>query len=570
MPRLMRAALLAGVVLLVAFVVSYATIHGRTGGHVPRGVHLGAVDLSGDTGAEARNRLAQASRSAFTLRAGDSVLTLPVADSGLTVQLDQTVQRVLTATWWDLLRSRLGHRREVTPVLAVDELRLTGALVGLAKAYDQTAREGTVTFAGVRPVAVVPRSGHRLDVPGTGKALRRAFPGSLDVQAEVVTTATRTTDASVTRALDAVASKAVGAPITVLIGPHKLVVQPVDLARSLSFTAQESGELTPVVGKERLTRALGPRLAAAQAGPRDATYDVSSGAAVLVPSLEGATFSVDDLVSSVAGQLTGPAPRETRVAATLTPPRVTTARAQKLGITQVISTFTTRHPCCAPRVENIHAVADLLDGYLVLPGQTFSLNAVVGKRDPARGFVRAPQIEDGQFTYAIGGGISQFATTMFNAVFFSGLKDVQHVPHSFYIPRYPPGRESTVSFPQPDFRFQNDTPTGVMIKASYTGTSITVTFWGTKTHEVQAVTGPRTRLVDFGTEYITRPDCIRGDGEQGFDIEVTRVFSRGGVVVRRQVFTTRYQPEPRFVCGPDPRGSASPSSTNGPAGGPAG
>ena len=554
MRRLVRAVVLIGVVLLLGLVLGYAASHGRTGGQVPRGVHVGGVDLSGDTRDEARTRLAQAARSTFTLRATDSVLTLPVADSGLTLQLDPTVQAALTATWWDLLRSRLGHRRNVSPVLQVDEQRLAGSLATLAKRYDRPVREGTVVFDGVRPVAVRPQDGHRLDQPGTGAALRQAFPGPLDVPAAVAVTATRTTEASVMRALETVAAKAVGAPIKVLVGPHSVVVQPLDVARSLRFTAQDSGELTPVVDSKSLVKALGTRLVAAQAGPRDATFDVSSGTPVLVPSLDGAQFKVEDLVSSVAGLLTSPVPREARLPATLTPPRVTSARAQQLGIKEQISTFTTRHPCCAPRVTNIHVVADLLDGYLVLPGQTFSLNEVVGKRDPARGFVRAPQIEDGQFTYAVGGGISQFATTMFNAVFFSGLKDVQHVPHSFYITRYPPGRESTVSFPQPDFRFQNDTPTGVLIKASYTATSITVTFWGTRTHDIEAVTGPRTRVVDFATQYITRPDCIRGDGEQGFDIEVTRVFSRAGVVVRRQVFTTRYEPEPRFVCGPDPRG----------------
>ena len=556
MPHLFRVAVIAGGAVAVALAVGYGTTQGRTGGRVPAGVHLGAIDLSGDTRAQALGALSQEAgrfaQGSFTLQAGASPLALPVASSGVALQPEQTVQAALTATWWDTLRSRLGHRRALSPVLVVDDRRLTAALAALATGYDRPTREGAVAFNGARPYAVPPQSGRRLDVAGTAAAVRRAFLRSLDVPAAVVTTATRTTDASVTRVRDGAATQAVSAPITVLIGPHAVVVGPLDVARSLSFTVQGSGELTPVVSRAALTASLGPRLAAAQAGPRDATFDVSSGAAVLVPSLEGATFSVDDLVSSVSDLLPAPAPREVRLRATLTPPRLTTERVRSLGITEQISTFTTRHPCCAPRVKNIHVVADLLDGYVVLPGQTFSLNAVIGKRDTARGFVRAPQIEDGQFTYAIGGGISQFATTMFNAVFFSGLKDVQHVPHSFYLRRYPPGREATVSFPKPDFRFQNDTATGVLIKASYTDTSITVAFWGTRTHEVTAVTGPRTRVVDFGTTYLTRPDCIRSDGEQGFDIKVTRVFTREGRVVRRQVFTTRYQPEPRFVCGPAP------------------
>jgi vancomycin resistance protein YoaR len=205
-------------------------------------------------------------------------------------------------------------------------------------------------------------------------------------------------------------------------------------------------------------------------------------------------------------------------------------------------------------VQNIHTIADIVDGYVVLPGETFSLNAVVGKRDTARGFVQAPQILRGEFVKEVGGGVSQFATTLFNAVFFSGLKDVQHTPHSYYISRYPPGRESTVSYPEPDFRFQDDAPTGVLITTAYTARSITVTFWGTKRYDVEAETGPRTRIRPYEKQYVTRDDCTPASGAEGFDIVVTRVFKQAGRVVKREPFKTRYKPEPNFICGPPPPG----------------
>ena len=145
---------------------------------------------------------------------------------------------------------------------------------------------------------------------------------------------------------------------------------------------------------------------------------------------------------------------------------------------------------------------------------------------------------------------------MFNAVFFSGLKDVEHSPHSYYISRYPPGREATISYPKPDFVFENDSPHGVLVDTSYTGTSITVTFWGTKRFdEVRSVTGPRTRMRDFDTQYVERDDCTATSGDEGFDIVVTREFVKGGQVVRREPFSTRYKPEPEFICGPPPAGT---------------
>ena len=561
-----RRVVFAGGAALVVLGLGYGASYDWSGGHVLRGVSLGSVDLSGadrtQAGTRVRGLADAASRSSIALDTGTRVLTLPVADSGLGVVVDQTVDRALRANLWDRLRAAMGHRRQVEPVVTGEPERLRGALEAVAKRFDRPAREGTVAFVGVRPVEVDPVRGQTLRVPDTAQRVRTAFPLSLQVRAVVQETVPKTTAADVRRALETVATPAVAASIILAAGPHPLIVEPLDLARSLTFEAQASGELRPRVDKAALVAALGRRLTAARPAPTDAEVDVSSGSALIVPARDGAMFTDDALVTAVSDLLTAESPRSGRLPATITKPRLSTEVVSSLGIKQVIGTFTTRHPCCAPRVTNIHAFAKIVDGSIVLPGQTFSLNGLVGRRDTARGFVKAPQIEDGQFTYAIGGGISQFATTMFNAVFFSGLKDVQHVPHSFYISRYPPGRESTVSFPQPDFRFQNDTATGVLIKASFTETSITVTFWGTKKYDISAVTGPRTRVLDFGTEYITRPDCIKGDGEVGFDIEVTRVFALSGVVVRRQVFKTRYLPEPRFICGPDPL-AASPSPSPG-------
>ncbi len=86
---------------------------------------------------------------------------------------------------------------------------------------------------------------------------------------------------------------------------------------------------------------------------------------------------------------------------------------------------------------------------------------------------------------------------------------------------------------------------------------MTVTFWGTRRFdEVRAETGPRVRLRDPETRSVTRDDCTATSGDQGFDITVTRVFVQDGEAVRREPFRTRYQPEPRFVCGAPPDGEA--------------
>ena len=183
------------------------------------------------------------------------------------------------------------------------------------------------------------------------------------------------------------------------------------------------------------------------------------------------------------------------------------------GVDQLIGTFTTYHPCCAPRVTNIHRIAALIDGTVVEPGAVFSLNDAAGERTAARGFVAAPAIVDGELEDQIGGGVAQFSTTLFNAAWFAGLDIVTHQPHSLYISRYPPGREATLDWRAIDQKIRNDTAAPLVIRTATTGTSLTVGIYGhTGDREVTSVTGPR------------RP---RG---AGFAVEVRRTVRDDGAV----------------------------------------
>ncbi len=145
---------------------------------------------------------------------------------------------------------------------------------------------------------------------------------------------------------------------------------------------------------------------------------------------------------------------------------------------RVIGEFTTFHKCCESRVTNIHLIADSVDGAVVEPGATWSLNDHVGQRTAAKGYVPAGAIVGGELVAEVGGGTSQFATTLYNAIFFAGLEDVYHRPHSIYFSRYPLVREATLGWPLPDVVFTNDTDHPVTIDTSHTGTSITVQLVG--------------------------------------------------------------------------------------------
>lgn len=144
-----------------------------------------------------------------------------------------------------------------------------------------------------------------------------------------------------------------------------------------------------------------------------------------------------------------------------------------------ISRFTTFFDCCQNRVTNIRTLAATLDGHVVMPGQTFSIDRITGPRTSAKGYLPAPYLQNGEGRCcAVGGGISQFGTTIHNAVFWGGLEVVDHRPHTGWISRYPLGIEATLVYSSIDYKFTNDTPNPVTIRTSSTPTSVTVELWG--------------------------------------------------------------------------------------------
>ena len=149
----------------------------------------------------------------------------------------------------------------------------------------------------------------------------------------------------------------------------------------------------------------------------------------------------------------------------------------------LVSRFTTYHACCQPRVHNIQLMARELDGWIVLPWETFELWEVIGRPTKSKGYVAAPILLNGEgyccdHPLNIGGGTSQFGTTLYNAVYWGAYDEVKHKPHSKYISRYPKGVEATLAYPNLTVSFINDSSSPIYIKTRYTSTSITVEFWG--------------------------------------------------------------------------------------------
>ena len=215
------------------------------------------------------------------------------------------------------------------------------------------------------------------------------------------------------------------------------------------------------------------------------TLSIGDGGSVIVEEGRNGTVCCDpaSIGGLAAALLTGQTP--VPLALKTEAPDWTADSVSKLGIIEPVASFTTNHAAGQARVQNIHRIADIVSGAIIGPDETFSVNDYVGPRTAANGFVPAPIIgENGYFTDELGGGVSQFATTLFNAAFFAGLEITEYQPHGIYISRYPYGREATLDYGNIDLEIHNNTPYGVLIWPSYGESSITVTLYST--HSIDA------------------------------------------------------------------------------------
>ncbi|MDP9387853.1 MAG: VanW family protein [Actinomycetota bacterium] len=501
----------AGLLVVAAWAIDTSQHEGR----VPRNVTLagqGVGGMSRDEVAAVVARLApRYAGTTVEVDAAGGGFSAAATDLGLVVDEARTVQAALTL---DRRGAALTQLREwigsfvggrPAPVhVGVDR----GAVYRVVATND-TGRtpptEPSVREEKGRLVAVAGKPGRGIDAARVIEALpaaaTRGTPLTLTVERGDVPPRFSLADA---RRLAAAGEAATDRPLPVTVDGKPASVEPAPLRSWLRTQPADDG-LRLVVDAARATAQLGELLPAVGTPPVETRFEVVGDAVQIVPGRAGtgccgpdAGARVDRAVQARLEGVLGAEP--VALPARRVDPKLTAEKAAALGINEQVGTFTTNHKPNQPRVSNIHRIADLVRGQFIEPGGTFSINDFVGKRTVEKGFVVDAVIEEGRFTESVGGGISQFATTAFNAAFFAGLEFAEYQSHSIYISRYPYGREATLSYPHPDLKIRNPSPYGVLIWTSYTDRSITVTLYSTRWAEVAQTAqttqprGPCTRV----------------------------------------------------------------------------
>jgi vancomycin resistance protein YoaR len=474
---------------------------------------------------------------AVEIRTGDRTLESTAGDLGLSVDQTATINDVLDQgrdgnallrplAWAGSFLS--PQEVEFTFAVRPDQLALT--LAGLEGDSARQPVEPTIVSS-AEGVTVEPgQPGVALDPAVVEERLMEAARDDEDpltIEVEPEETAPQISDETA-QEFAAQATTITATPFVVTVAGRSATFEPGELRSWLGAQPTADGFETVFDG-EAIAAALTERIGSMGAAePKDATFSLDgNGAVVITPAVVGLACCGDDAPSKVADALRA-GQTSIELEAVTQEPEITTAEAEALGIKEPVGTttewngqqqvksFTTYHAGGEPRVTNIHRIADLIRGTIVLPDETFSINDVVGERTAEKGFVEAGAIRDGEHVQEIGGGVSQFATTTFNAAFFAGLPFVEYQAHSEYFSRYPRGREATMGFPAPDLKFHNDTPYGIMVWTSYTDTSITVTLYSTQ-HAFGQQTGQSESRSGSCTTVTTQRTITYPDGTTGQD-----------------------------------------------------
>ncbi|MEU9375428.1 VanW family protein [Streptomyces sp. NPDC048255] len=534
------------------------------GEDVAPGTKVRGVDIGGMSRAEARaaldRDLGPAAAAPVALRVGDRTEQAGAGALGLSLDTAATAERAARPGSGPLTvigRLFSSGDPDLAPVVRLDETAARATLDAVGGKAGQEVREGSVAFEKGKATAVAPVTGVALDVDRSLDALRAHYPrpGGEPVTLPVRRTEPKIGQQETDRALKEFARPAMSAPVTLTVDGKRIPVGPAVLSEHLTMKGDGQGRLAPALDAEALLAdpAFAGPLRQAVPGPAEARLRLDAAGAVTVAEEGRAGRQVTEraLGEAVLPLLTGTdaASRSGAVTAEAAPPRLTRDTVQQLGIKEKVSSFTIQFEPAAYRTTNIGRAAELINGSLVLPDETWSFNRTVGERTKENGFVDGLIINNGQYEKASGGGVSAVATTVFNAMFFAGVKPVEYGAHSFYIERYPEGREATVAWGSLDLRFANDSGKALYIQAEASDTAVTITFLGTKKYEeIRATQGPRTNVKQPAVRTGKGPKCEPQSPLEGFDVAVDRVFVQGGKEIKRETMKTRYTPRDSVKC----------------------
>ncbi len=532
---------------------------------IAEGVHIAGVDVGGLTKKEARalleSRFERVARVPVVFTAAGE--EYPIKATTLGVEADWATAIESAAREGEGFGPVRGYKRlqarffgsEIAPPVQAYEAALEFKLAGLARSIDQRHVEAKLVRRGLSVEVVVGQPGRRLDQDVAATRIVRAL-ARLE-RGQSIALPVRIDPAEV-NAVDlapaaAQARTALSAPVRLEYEGTRWKLPRWRIAELLSL---------PVGGATGISIA-GPGAEAwfaklrktVERAPTDATLRPAGDGVEVVAAKDGLAVDVPATAKALLAAAVSVDARTATLAVRTAEAERTTAEVQAMGVERRLASYTTLYAGTPDRITNLQLGISLLNGALVAPGATFSFNDRVGERTIERGFRPAPVIIKDEYEEDVGGGVSQVATTVFNAAWEAGLKIAERNPHSLYISRYQLGRDATVNYPDLDLKFVNDTPNWIFVAGASGGAGITVSIYGGgPERRVESGTGSIRETGPAPIRRVKDPTLLKGqteieeEGSPARASSVTRtVYDEQGKVLHDETWNTSYRGEYRII-----------------------
>jgi vancomycin resistance protein YoaR len=556
-------ALAAGGTLLLA--VLFGFVYAGSASELAAGTEVAGVDVGGLSKREAVAKLdalyEQRSDDPLTFTAGSASYSFAANQLGVHPDWNGAVAAAGRAG--DGFGPLRGLRRlrarvfgaEVLPQLAVSNAALDYVLDKIAADVDRQARSAELVRHGLRIQVTPEREGVRLDRDSAAEVIVRSL-GEIDRTADTLPLPVRVTTPPVSaEALTETAERArvaVSRPVIVRAAARSFRVPRWRIAELLSLPRDGGTKLG--IGGPAAAKYFRSLSATVGRAPRDAGFAVYGDSVQVVPARDGLELNVPQAARVMLRAATRPTDRVARLDVVRAAPKRSTAEALAMGIDRRMSSYKTYYSGTADRITNLQLGVAALDGTLVPPGGTFSLNDAIGERTVERGFRVAPVIIGNEYSEEVGGGTSQVATTAFNAAWEAGLRITERHPHSLYISRYQLGRDATVYWPSLDLKFVNDTSSWVLVRGFAESDGISVAIYGGETRRIDSSATPLVVTGPVPVKRVNDPELPKGkqaveeEGAAPSRTTATReIYAADGKLIRSETWSTSYEGEDKVV-----------------------
>lgn len=272
------------------------------------------------------------------------------------------------------------------------------------------------------------------------------------------------------------------------------------------------------------------------------------------PHVNGIDFAIS---KEEAKQLLQEEKEEYIIPLNITVPEITLEELEKEAFPHLLGSFSTTYNMeNRNRVTNLELASNKINGSILLPGDTFSYNKIVGERTIAKGYKEAAIYSGGKVIDGVGGGICQLSSTLYNAVVYANLEVTSRSNHRFLTSYVTAGRDATVSWGTIDFCFKNTRKYPIKVISDVKNGVVTVQIYGMKEEKEYEVLieNTVTEIIPYTVNYIKDDTLPRGSeeisqyGSNGAKSVTYKIVKyRGAVVSKILLSNDTYSPLERII-----------------------